>query len=341
MNKKKALTVILTASAAVIIAAAVLFDGIFSEKTAEKSGVAMGSVISVALYGDFKEDTAGKIISRASEIENSCISRYKETSEIYKLNESGEYTLSEYTAEVLCKLLKLSEDSLGAFDVTIGNLTSIWDFDDMKNQVPEENDIKNALKTCGYTQITEKDGAYKLGENQKLDLGAAGKGLACDEAFKILKEDNVSGAVVSAGGTVLVYGENSGGKDWTIGIKTPEKDNDGYFAKLALNENAFISTSGNYEKSFEKDGKLYHHILSPSTGYPAESGLKSVTVISKEGLISDGLSTACFVLGYEKSLTLLEKYGAQAVFVTEDNKVLATEGIKDSLTITDENYIFN
>ena len=172
-----------------------------------------------------------------------------------------------------------------------------------------------------------------------VDLGAAGKGIGCQEAEEILKETDAAGAVAAIGGSILLYGEKPNGDMWKIGIANPRNETgDSYLGTLTLEGTVTVSTSGDYEKFLIKNGKRYHHILDPHTGFPAESGLISVTVVSREGWLSDALSTACFVLGYEKSLDLLEQYGAQAVFVDENYRVCVTDGLADAFTITGAAY---
>lgn len=336
-GKKKIGLTIMIVIAAIAVAAAVLFDAFGNAKTVEKSGVAMGSVVTVKLYGTADEAVADSILQTV-ENEDVRISRYREESEIYRLNESDSLTVSEHTANVFEKLLEISEASGGAFDISIGALSLLWDFDGETETVPESSAVRDALNLCGYEKIKHDGNAYQLPKGLTLDLGAAGKGLACDDALTVLQGSKVKGAIVSVGGTILTYGKNGSSEDWTIGVRTPEKDDTSYFAKLTVRGTNFISTSGSYEKSFTKNDKLYHHILSPETGYPAESGLKSVTVISDCGLVSDALSTACFVLGLQNSASLLEQYGAEAIFVDTENTVYVTDGIYDDFELVSDSY---
>lgn len=335
-KKKTGVTIILII-AAIAVAAAVLFDALGGAKTVEKSGVAMGSVVTATLYGTTDEAVAESVL-QAVEEEDCRISRYREDSEIYRLNETGSLTVSDHTAAVLEKLLEIAEVSGGAFDISIGTLSLLWNFDGENENVPSPSAVRDALGLCGYEKIKRDGNAYQLPKGLTLDLGAAGKGLACDDALTVLQDSEVKGAVVSVGGTILTYGKNGRSDDWTIGVRTPEKDDTSYFAKLTVRGTNFISTSGSYEKSFTKDGKLYHHILSPETGNPAESGLKSVTVISDCGLVSDALSTACFVLGLQDSESLLEQYGAEAIFVDTENTVYVTDGIYDNFELVGDSY---
>ena len=155
-----------------------------------------------------------------------------------------------------------------------------------------------------------------------------------DEIKGILDSSGIKEAVISAGGSILVYGS----RDFTVGIKDPEGGS-GYIAVLTVPQSC-VSTSGSYERFFEADGKRYHHILDPKTGYPADNGLISVTVISQSGILSDALSTACFVCGIEDGMALAEEYGCEAVFIDNNHRIYVTEGIRDSIEITDGAYGF-
>lgn len=329
---------ICVAAAAVIVVALIVYDALSGTKTVEQSGVAMGAVVSVKLYGG-SEDAAKEIIDAVQREEDSFISRYKPGSEIYSLNEKEELEVSDHTAEIISKAIEISSVSGGAFDITLGEISSMWDFDSGKDEIPSESDILNAVKYCGTDKITRNGNTFTLGENQRLDLGAVGKGIACDDAYEILKNHSEAlGAVVSVGGSVLTYGANPDGDYWTVGVRTPEPDDTSVAIKIKLGGTSFISTSGNYEKYFEKDGKIYHHILSPETGFPADSSLKSVTVISDSGLLSDALSTACYVLGKDASAEILEHYCAEAIFIDNNNDVYITDGIFDDCSCDSDAY---
>ena len=172
-----------------------------------------------------------------------------------------------------------------------------------------------------------------------LDLGAVGKGIACDVAQNYLKQQKeVSGAVIAVGGSILLYGSKADGTNWNVAVQNPRGKDGEAMGVLSLSGTTNVSTSGDYEKYFMQNGKRYHHILDPATGYPAESGLISVTVVSDNGLLSDGLSTACFVLGKEKGQKLLETYGAEGIFIDQNKKVTVTKGLKDKFTILNEEY---
>ena len=178
-----------------------------------------------------------------------------------------------------------------------------------------------------------------LPDGVKLDMGAVGKGYACDSIMGIIYGTSRIKAVAAVGGSVLTYSSDPK-ETFKLGIRDPHGQATDYCAVLET-AGTCVSTSGNYERFFEdENGKVYHHIFDPSTGYPADSGIISVTVISTDGCVSDALSTACFVLGIEKSLPLLEKYGAEAVFITDDKTVYTTLSDSDNakLTLSNNNY---
>lgn len=189
------------------------------------------------------------------------------------------------------------------------------------------------------TNTDEAVSSIYIEDQCTLDLGAVGKGIACDVAQNYLKrQKEVSGAVIAVGGSILLYGSKADGSNWNVAVQNPRGQDGEAMGVLSLSGTTNVSTSGDYEKYFMQDGKRYHHILNPSTGYPADSGLISVTVVSDNGLLSDGLSTACFVLGKEKGQKLLESYGAEGIFIDQNKKVTVTKGLKDKFTILNEEY---
>lgn len=314
-------------------------DGVATKYRRED--VVMGTLTTAVIY-TVGEDITEDIMVRLSQVEDDYISWRVEGSDIDMINQyAGNLegvSVSEPTAAYLTQALELSEMSEGAFDPTIGKITRLWNVDGENPHVPEQTEIESLLAECGYEKIHLEGNRVILEENASIDLGAMGKGIGCDEARELLSEDtDVSGAVISVGGSILVYGEKPDGRDWQVAITNPDDDTD-YFGILSLSGERYVSTSGDYEKYFEENGERYHHIMNPDTGYPAKSGLVSVSVITDSGLLSDGLSTACFVLGQEKSLPLLEYYGAEAIFVDSDHQVYITEGIREKFTITNEKF---
>lgn len=324
-NKKRAALIAAAAVSAVILTA---FSFVQSKRKAEfpsetKSSVAMGTVLTVRVYSENAEAHINNVKEAVLAAENA-VSWRIENSPAAVLNKNGRVK-NEALAAVLKICAEVSERSGGKFDVSVGKLSELWDFDSGKAVVPAKSDINKALSTVGYEKIKLSGSLITAEKGQKIDLGAVGKGLACDAAAEYLKKAGVNGATVAVGGSIAVLGKrNEAGDKWRVAVRDPKNEN-GFLGVILLDE-GFVSTSGDYEKYFEKDGKRYHHILNAKTGYPAESGLLSVTVVSESGLLSDALSTACFILGLDEGKKLAEGFGASALFVTSDGK---TETVGD------------
>ena len=331
-----------------------------------KTDFVMSTVLSEKIYGT--KDVAQDIKEELDKLEKEQLSWREDSSVVSKINADAQKGIktkldSDMTLWVEDSL-ELARRSNGAFDPTIGRLTRLWNIEGDNPKVPSKQEIKNTLKDTGYTKIhlekvetqntattkknvdkDRKDNTDKkintdesvssiyIEDQCTLDLGAVGKGIACDVAQNYLKQQKeVSGAVIAVGGSILLYGSKADGTNWNVAVQNPRGKDGEAMGVLSL------STSGDYEKYFMQNGKRYHHILDPSTGYPAESSLISVTVVSDNGLLSDGLSTACFVLGKEKGERLLETYGAEGVFIDQNKKVTVTKGLKDKFTILNEEY---
>lgn len=307
----------------------------------DRSDVAMGTVVSETIYTS-GEDLTAQVMELLGEVEREYISWRKEESDIAAVNqnagnEEGTW-VDEDTALYLRQSLQLAETSGGAFDPTVGEITQLWDIDGENPKVPDEEELKTLLTHVGYEKVRLEDNRVILEQDTSIDLGAVGKGIGCDEVAQLLKGDqNLKGAVVSVGGSILVLGTKPDQSPWKVAVTDP-RDDTAYLGVLTLSGEHYISTSGDYEKYFIQDGVRYHHIMDPATGYPSRSGLISVTVLGDNGLDCDGLSTACFVLGLEKGMQLLEAYGAEGVFVDEEQNVYLTDGMEEYFTLTGEGY---
>lgn len=301
---------------------------------------AMGTVINQTIYS--KENLTTDVLNILVDIEDNLLSWRIATSEIAKINAQAGMGVVGVSKEVINDLqtaINIGNDSDGALDVTIGKVTRLWNIEGENPSVPEDEAIQELLKDVGYSKLTITQDGIEIPENSSIDLGAIGKGIACDRIKEYFdSRQNVNGAVISVGGSILVYGTKPNKTNWKVGITDPRGKQGDVFAALSLSEGCFVSTSGDYEKYFEQDGKRYHHIIDPRTGYPSDSGLISVTIVCNSGVVSDGLSTACFVLGYEKSLALLEKYNAEAIFVDADKNVIVTDGLKEKFKIINKDY---
>ncbi len=331
ISKKAAIALVVCA---VFLLAIIGADFFKSRSEYQQTAIAMGTVINIRLFGSNGEDTAREVEGNINETEKVLLSWREENSDVYRINLSaGEaVSVSTETADIVDKALDVSKKSAGAFDVTIGNVTRLWDFGGDKQRLPSEDEIKKELENVTYASLKVTDTTVEIGKNQSLDLGAVGKGAACDRVRDYLASTRTDSAVISVGGSLLLYGD----RKFNIGIVNPE-DSKSSIGTLKLSDTC-VSTSGDYEKNFTVDGKTYHHILDATTGYPAQTSLSSVTVVCQSGALSDALSTACFVLGYNDAMTLLENYDAEAVFVFRDKTVRITDGLEKKFTLTDESF---
>lgn len=312
----------------------------------EVTNYAMGTYVQQTVYGKNGQAGATKAASAISDLENE-ISWRVEGSDIQKLNAQAggdPVKVSEETLSVLQVSLDVAQESGGAFDPTIYPLSSLWDFGGDNQQLPSQDSIDKFLPCVNYRDLIlneDNSTAQLQTELEAVDLGAAGKGAACDAALQAYRDAGVDNAVIAVGGSIGVMGRRLTQENWRISVRDPDKnaqDSDAGMGVLELSE-GFVSTSGVYEKYFEQNGTLYHHILDPATGYPVENDLLSVSVVAQTGVLSDLLSTACFVLGMEKSLPLLEHYNAQAVFIDREKDVYVTDGLKDRFTVSSKDYV--
>lgn len=251
----------------------------------------------------------------------------------------GCYPLSVELQSYLEQELEISKETGGAFSPCIRPLSGLWGIEEGYTEIPSEESIVASLNYVDASNIEIRDGGIVFNkENMAIDFGAIGKGIACDGVLSILSDAGMQGGVVAVGGSIVTYGYRESDKEWHIGIQDPRGKDGNSFAVLDLTGNNMISTSGDYEKYFEQNGKRYHHILDPRTGYPVDNGVISVTAVAQTGLLSDAMSTACFVLGVEKGLAYAEEKGVELVMVTADQKVYATKGIRKKLRITNKSY---
>ncbi len=243
--------------------------------------------------------------------------------------------ISDETKMLLEKADGISRNTNGFFDYTLGQLIKLWDINDEKNEVPDNEKIIEALSDCGYENIFFSDGEIiSQNRNILIDLGAIAKGYAGQKVCEMLKERGVENAAVSLGGNITVIGaSNEADGGWDVGIKNPFDDSSEIVGTVFVSDKT-VSVSGSYERFFEKDGVKYNHIFDRRTGYPSDSDLSSVAVICEDGALADALSTALFVMGYEKALEFYssEIYQFEAVFCKNDGTVYVTDGIFDNFT---------
>ena len=260
-------------------------------------------------------------------------SAHSQNSEVSKVNNSSgkDISVSDELKEQISTALKVSKMTDGAFDITVFPLMELWGFYDKNHTVPDEASIKDILKLVGYDKIGLEGNMLNLQSGTKIDLGAVTKGFVGQKTAAMLIDSGVKSGMLSLGGNIQLFGLNPDKSVWNIAVQDP-KDEHSYIG-IIHDTNCSIITSGCYQRYFEKDNKIYHHILNPHTGYPADSGILSVTVVANDGTYADALSTALFVTGLDKAVEIWREYGDfEAIFVTEDKHVYITEGLKDKFT---------
>lgn len=291
----------------------------------EASGFYFDTVISVRIYDRNSQEIAEQCMELAAHYEQ-LLSPYLEGSDIWKINHSGGAwtSVDQDTLSVLNAALSYARLSEGTVDPSIGSLSMLWNFGSGNQGIlPSDSDIASSLSHVDYNCIHIRQDQVSLSDAEaQIDLGFIAKGFIGDKIKEFLLSNKVSSALIYLGGNVVTVGERPGHLLFRIGIQDPFSDQGVPLLTLEVSDKSVVS-SGDYERFFEKDGKRYHHILSTSTGYPAESGLSQVTILSPSSTDGDALSTLCFILGYEKAAFLLESCPEiQAVFVTEDGDIL-------------------
>lgn len=293
---------------------------------------AMDTFMSVTVLGDKGQAVAQQCEQRVNELEG-LLSRTRsgeggaKASSVYVLNHAPSDTMMYDEGGYIQTAKALSEQTHGLFDPTTARLTDLWGIGTENAHVPAQSEIDETLKTVGAAniQMDESSGFVGLGNGAQLDLGGIAKGIAADACAAMLRDADASGLLM-LGGNIYAVGSN-GGKPWRIGIADPD-NNAEYIATVAVEDQSVV-TSGDYERYFEQDGKRYHHIFDPRTGYPADSGLRGVTVIDANSTRADAFTTALFVMGLEDGMAFCKENGVAAVFITADKRVVTSPAVEE------------
>lgn len=293
-----------------------------------KTDYGLGTIITVTIYDKNKEDLIDESISLMRQYEN-MLSRNLKNSEIAKINSSkGSFIkVSDDTASVIKRGIYYGDLSGGLFDITIGDVSKLWGFD-KRPAVPDEDDLKKAVKTVNYKNIILNGNEVKLEGGGSLDLGGIAKGYIADKMAEFLRKNGVKSAIINLGGNVYTIGSKNG-KPFKVGIQSPF--NEGETACIVEAVDKSVVTSGIYERKFTQDKKTYHHILNPKTGFPEDNTLASVTVVSDYSVDGDALATTLFLQGEDRGLkTAEEMEGIEALFIDKNGNIKATSGLKYS-----------
>lgn len=304
-----------------------------TEEAVEQDLFAMDTFMHVTAYGEHAEEAveaASDEIVRLDQL----LSTGEEESEVALLNQNGESVLSEDTAYLLERSMELYESTDGVFDIAVYPLMEAWGFTSGNYSVPEDAVLAEALSLIDVNDISYNKETQEVSfakEGMQIDFGGIAKGYTSSRIMDIYEELGVTSGMVNLGGNVQVLGTKPDGSYWKVGIESPDKED--YLGILSAMDCAVI-TSGGYERYFEKDGVTYHHIIDPATGYPANQGLISVTIISEDGTLADALSTSLFIMGKDKAIEYWRAHSEEfnVILLTDTEELYITEGIAENFS---------
>ncbi|KAA9008496.1 FAD:protein FMN transferase [Paenibacillus spiritus] len=305
------------------------------------------TVVNIKVFGDKVQQANMDHIQEMMERMDMEFSRTKKDGDVYKINEAAgkeAVKVSDETLDVVKLSVKYAQEMDGLFDPTIGPLVDLWNIGSGGESVPPKQEIDKARALTNYKDVIIDEAAktVKLArEGMVLDLGGIGKGYAADRIADYLRGEGLDSAMINLGGSsIIALGVKPNGSEWNIGLQDPDKSRGTQLGTIKISNGEVIDASGVYERFFMQDGVRYHHILDPRTGYPGQVGLKSLTIMSPNATDADALSTGVFLMGAEEGMKYLQSLPEKidAFFITEDNRIYATPGIRDRLVLTDSTY---
>lgn len=295
---------------------------------------AMDTVMTLEAYGQNADAALDEAVAEIERLD-ALWSIASSDGEIAQLNAEKQITASADTLTLLTRAKEISAATDGLFSTTIAPLMEAWGFTSGDYRVPDEAELSALLAHVDDEEIAISDSTVTIPADAKVDLGGIAKGFTSAQVMDIFRGNGVLNGILSLGGNVQALGTKPDGSLWRVGLQDPA-DERALFATLEIADKAVI-TSGAYERNFEQDGIVYHHIIDPRTGYPAESGLSSVTIVSDDGTLADGLSTALFIMGKEAAVEFWRSHrdDFDMVLLADDGSVTVSAGIADALTLSD------
>lgn len=322
-----------------LLVAALMLAGCSAQTSAEESSqtrevYAMDTVMTLEAYGQNADAALDEAVAEIERLD-ALWSIASSDGEIARLNAEKQITASADTLALLTRAKEISAATDGLFSTTIAPLMEAWGFTSGDYRVPDEAELSALLAHVDDEEIAISDSTVTIPADAKVDLGGIAKGFTSARVMEIFRENGIKNGILSLGGNVQALGTKPDGSLWRVGLQDPS-DERALFATLELADKAVI-TSGAYERNFEQDGIVYHHIIDPRTGYPAESGLSSVTIVSDDGTLADGLSTALFIMGKEAAVEFWRSHrdDFDMVLLADDGAVTVSAGIADALTLSD------
>lgn len=320
-NKRKKIITALILATVIVLITFLYNNYIAKAEPVSKSGFYFDTLIEIQL-NDTGDETLIDACFKLADTYEHYFSRTLEGSDIYNINHAGgsPVEVHDETAALIRTGIRYGKLSGGAFDISVGALTELWNIPNSEGIIPDEQAIQTAAATVDYTQILVDENIVTLkNPKAKLDLGGIAKGYAADEMKKYLNAHGAHEGFINLGGNVLTLGEKADGNAYRIGIRRPFSEEGDVITALDIMDQSVV-TSGRYERYFEKNGRIYHHILDPDTGYPYDNDLNAVTILSGSSMDGDALSTICFALGMEKGMEFIESMpDVDAIFIDTDN----------------------
>ena len=292
-----------------------------------KTGLYFDTVITITLYGRGKQSYIDNCFKMAEKYEK-LLSATLPESDISRINSGAgsPVDVSPDSLTLISTSLSYADESNGAFDPTIGVISSLWDFEE--NRIPPSDSlISERLKYVDYRQVVLTDSTVTIPEGFSIDLGAIAKGYIADKMKEYLVSEGVESGIINLGGNILLVGSRPDGADYTLAIQKPFEEEGTPAFKLQRSDCSVV-TSGTYERYFEYEGRLYHHLLDTKTGYPIENDISSITVITKKSTDADALSTMLFALGKDSALDYAASHeDVDVIIITDEGEILSTTDI--------------
>ena len=329
-GKVKRKIIFLIFAAVMVVAGGCGTDG--GDTEASRDLFAMDTYMTVTAYGKGATEAVDQAADEISRLDQ-LLSTGNEDSEIYKINQSGDGILSEETAYLVERSLDLYEATDGAFDIAIYPVMKVWGFTDDNFRVPDADELKDLLTLTDASDISYDKETSQIvfkKDGMQIDFGGIAKGYTSARIMDIFRACGIKSGLVNLGGNVQALGTKKDGSSWRVAVQDPQ-DTDQYIGVFSIQDKAVI-TSGGYERYFEQDGRTYHHIIDPKTGYPVENGLISVSIVTADGTLADGLSTSVFIMGKEAATEYWRNHSDEfdMILMTDDREIYVTEGIADS-----------
>lgn len=317
---------------AMFAAVFILFLPSCSPSSSSVSFFSMDTVMEITAYGKGSDEAAEKARDEIIRLDSVLSS---EKGLLAMVNTEKSCSDPEITSLVRYAC-SVSESCGGALDITVYPVVKAWGFISGDYRIPGKIEITGLLKYVSWESIEFSENGFILPADTEITLGAVAKGYSADRAAEVIKSCGITSALISLGGNVRLIGSRPDGSDWNVAVADPSGE--GYAASLRLSDVSVV-TSGAYERCFIENGKTYHHIIDPATGYPSDSGLSSVTIVSSDGTLADCLSTALFVMGPEAA----EKYyrshdNFEMLLITDDGRISVSEGLSGVFEVLNDRY---